>query len=630
MTLVQFSDVDREYGAEQILEDISLSIQHDDKIGLIGVNGCGKTTLIKLILSKYEGKDHLEKGNISLHKGVKIGYLSQDMSMNFENTILEEMREIFKDIENLKIEMVELEKLVAQGSEEALSRMGEITSLLEFTGGFNYDFKIEQVLFGLGVSRAEMQKQIKVLSGGEKNRVALAKLLLENPDLLILDEPTNHLDINGIEWLEEYLVSFKKAVLIVSHDRYFLDRVVNKIFEIENRKLEVYNGNFSKFVELKKEKILAQERAYDKQQKEIKATEAYILKYKAGIKSKQARGRSKQLARLERIEKVYSQETVSQFNFSIRKVPTDRIFQATGIDLKVSNRYLARSMEFSIYAGDRIGIIGKNGTGKSTLLKTFEHPMPTNQFAIGSNLEIGYYDQNHGNLDFNATVFDELRYNFPLSEEQIRSILARFLFEDSDLQKKISVLSGGERAKLSLIKLSLQKPNVLVLDEPTNHLDIYSKEILIDALENYEGTLIVVSHDRYFLQSLVEKMLVIQDEQLQTFDGDFDTYKISQKKGPEEKKESQALNYQEAKTLKNRMVNLEKRLITSEEQVLKLEEEQEILRGEFDEAGRKNEVSRLLELQESLDKKENEIEEAMAVWESLESELTKAKELLTV
>jgi len=630
VTLVQFSDVDREYGAEQILEDISLSIQHDDKIGLIGVNGCGKTTLIKLILSKYEGKDHLEKGNISLHKGVKIGYLSQDMSMNFENTILEEMREIFKDIENLKIEMVELEKLVAQGSEEALSRMGEITSLLEFTGGFNYDFKIEQVLFGLGVSRAEMQKQIKVLSGGEKNRVALAKLLLENPDLLILDEPTNHLDINGIEWLEEYLVSFKKAVLIVSHDRYFLDRVVNKIFEIENRKLEVYNGNFSKFVELKKEKILAQERAYDKQQKEIKATEAYILKYKAGIKSKQARGRSKQLARLERIEKVYSQETVSQFNFSIRKVPTDRIFQATGIDLKVSNRYLARSMEFSIYAGDRIGIIGKNGTGKSTLLKTFEHPMPTNQFAIGSNLEIGYYDQNHGNLDFNATVFDELRYNFPLSEEQIRSILARFLFEDSDLQKKISVLSGGERAKLSLIKLSLQKPNVLVLDEPTNHLDIYSKEILIDALENYEGTLIVVSHDRYFLQSLVEKMLVIQDEQLQTFDGDFDTYKISQKKGPEEKKESQALNYQEAKTLKNRMVNLEKRLITSEEQVLKLEEEQEILRGEFDEAGRKNEVSRLLELQESLDKKENEIEEAMAVWESLESELTKAKELLTV
>jgi len=630
VTLVQFSDVDREYGAEQILEDISLSIQHDDKIGLIGVNGCGKTTLIKLILSKYEGKDHLEKGNISLHKGVKIGYLSQDMSMNFENSILEEMREIFKDIENLKIEMVELEKLVAQGSEEALSRMGEITSLLEFTGGFNYDFKIEQVLFGLGVSRAEMQKQIKVLSGGEKNRVALAKLLLENPDLLILDEPTNHLDINGIEWLEEYLVSFKKAVLIVSHDRYFLDRVVNKIFEIENRKLEVYNGNFSKFVELKKEKILAQERAYDKQQKEIKATEAYILKYKAGIKSKQARGRSKQLARLERIEKVYSQETVSQFNFSIRRVPTDRIFQATGIDLKVSNRYLARSMEFSIYAGDRIGIIGKNGTGKSTLLKTFEHPMPTQEFAMGSNLEIGYYDQNHGNLDFNATVFDELRYNFPLSEEQIRSILARFLFEDSDLKKKISVLSGGERAKLSLIKLSLQKPNVLVLDEPTNHLDIYSKEILIDALENYEGTLIVVSHDRYFLQSLVEKMLVIQDEQLQSFDGDFDAYKISQKKGPEEKKESQALNYQEAKTLKNRMVSLEKRVVSAEEHILKLEEEKEVLTGEFNEAGRKNEVSKLLELQEHLEKKECEIVEAMAVWESVESELTKLKELLTV
>jgi len=409
-----------------------------------------------------------------------------------------------------------------------------------------------------------------------------------------------------------------------------LDRVVNKIFEIENRKLEVYNGNFSKFVELKKEKILAQERAYDKQQKEIKATEAYILKYKAGIKSKQARGRSKQLARLERIEKVYSQETVSQFNFSIRRVPTDRIFQATGIDLKVSNRYLARSMEFSIYAGDRIGIIGKNGTGKSTLLKTFEHPMPTQEFAMGSNLEIGYYDQNHGNLDFNATVFDELRYNFPLSEEQIRSILARFLFEDSDLKKKISVLSGGERAKLSLIKLSLQKPNVLVLDEPTNHLDIYSKEILIDALENYEGTLIVVSHDRYFLQSLVEKMLVIQDEQLQSFDGDFDAYKISQKKGPEEKKESQALNYQEAKTLKNRMVSLEKRVVSAEEHILKLEEEKEVLTGEFNEAGRKNEVSKLLELQEHLEKKECEIVEAMAVWESVESELTKLKELLTV
>ncbi|MCX5773832.1 MAG: ABC-F family ATP-binding cassette domain-containing protein [Fusobacteria bacterium] len=627
MTLVQFSAVDREYGAEKILEDISFALQESDKVGLIGVNGCGKTTLIKTIMDKYIGKEHLEKGSISLQKNLSIGYLSQNVSLNYENSIIQEMELLFSHIESIKAELKTVENDITSGREETLQRHGELISKLEFLEGFDYHYKIDQVLFGIGFVKDELSKKIEVLSGGEKNRVALAKILLSNPDLLILDEPTNHLDITGIEWLEEYLVKFNKAILVVSHDRYFLDRVTNKTFEIENRKLCSYNGNFSKFVELKREKILSHERAFEKQQKEIKATEAYILKYKAGIKSKQARGRSKQLARLERIDKVYNQDNISKFRFEIRRVPTDKIFQLEKFTLFGGKKLLAKHISFSIYNGERVGILGKNGTGKSTLLKYFENPLLSEELILGSNLEIGYFDQNHTNLDFSSTVYNELRYNFPLNEEQIRSILSNFLFEEGDLSKKISVLSGGERAKLSLIKLSLQKPNVLVLDEPTNHLDIYSKEILIDSLLDYEGTLVVVSHDRYFLQTLVDKMLIIQDERVTIFDGDFEAYKASEKRVEVQNsdKEEQVLNYQETKALKNRSVSLEKKVAKGEERITELESEKQVLENLYEDAGRKNEVSKLLSLQEAIATLESSILEAFDEWETLLSEFESLK-----
>ena len=543
MIVLSCNNLNKSFGIDTILENVSFTVNEYDKVGIIGVNGTGKTTLFK-ILSGIYGYD---SGDIYLGKGVEIGYLEQNTNFHSEGTIFEEVLEVFKDLIAMETYLRDLEVKIANESSNPNSKelekiMNEYSNKLEkFSelNGYGYKSEAKGVLKGLGFSDEDMDKKINILSGGEKTRVLLAKLLLKNPSLLLLDEPTNHLDSEAIEWLEVFLKQYKGTVIIISHDRYFLDQVVNRVFEIHNKKLRTYNGNYSKFIELSKVEKELELKKFEDQQKEIKKQEESIDRLKAYGREKhlkRARSKEKMLDKVEVLDRPEMYRKKANIKFSPSVTSGNDVLEARDISMGYGDRTLFKNLNLNIYRGEKVALIGPNGAGKSTLFKIIMNNLQplTGSVKLGTNVHVDYFHQEQKTLNLDNTIIDEIWNDHPqLTQTTLRTMLGAFLFEDEEVFKKISTLSGGERARVAILKLILSNSNFLLLDEPTNHLDIDSKEVLEEALLNYEGTLFTISHDRYFLNTVIDKILVLDENGITEYLGNYDYY-IEKKKQAQE------------------------------------------------------------------------------------------------
>lgn len=623
---------------ETLFKNVSFSVDEKDKIGIIGVNGAGKTTLIKILLGiEYDEVDPEtnERGMISKKGGLKIGYLSQNPNLNRENTVFEELMTVFDHVRQDYHRIQELNIILAENLDDfdkTMEELGRITARYEQNEGYAIEYKVKQVLNGLSLSESLWNNKVGDLSGGQMSRVALGKILLEEPELLILDEPTNHLDLNAIEWLEKMLKDYKNAVMVISHDIYFLDNVVNRIFEMEGKTLKTYNGNYTDYTIQKEAYITGAVKAFDKEQDKIRKMEEFIRRYKAGVKSKQARGREKILSRMEKMENPVISRKNMKLKFETDSTSVDLVLRLKDLRKSFDGHEIFKNINLDIYRGDRVGIIGKNGVGKSTILKIVNglERQSGGEVKIGDRVKIGYYDQNHQGLNPNRTIIEELMYHFVLSEEQARNICGGFLFTEDDVYKEIKSLSGGEKARVAFMKLMLEKPNFLVLDEPTNHLDIYSREILEEALEDYTGTVLVVSHDRNFLDCVVNSIYEVRSDGATLFKGDYNAY-IAQRDNVKEESEEKvqaALSYEEQKKIKNRISSLERKIAQAEEDITALEEDKAKKEEEYNEAGRVNDLDKLLTIQEELEDFDMRILEIMEEWEEMEKELKSLKNTL--
>ncbi|MDE0301239.1 MAG: ABC-F family ATP-binding cassette domain-containing protein [Candidatus Poribacteria bacterium] len=525
MSLVRLEQISKSYAPYLVLDDISASIERGDRIGLIGKNGSGKTTLTEIIAGKIQEFE----GSVYTSRGLRIGYQSQEPKLNPTHTLRQEVLEVFRIQQTLEDEMLRLSERMEQEENQALlEEYANLQEQHECMGGYDYEHQISRTLSGLGFGANDFHLGTGALSGGQKSRAALAKLLLEEPDLLLLDEPTNHLDIKAIEWLENYLNSeYEGAVLIASHDRYFLDRVARKIWELRNHQIKSYRGNYSKYVETNRLEILAQERNYAKQQRFIAHEEEFIRRNIAGQRTREAQGRQKLLNRIERVEKP-DQEPRSM---SIRFTPDARggndILRCQELEMRYDDNIVFRSLNLEVYRRDVIGIIGPNGAGKTTLLRLIlgELEASDGDLKIGANLSFGYYDQELEGLNLGNEILDEISELRPKhTQEEIRNFLGRFLFSGDEVFKKIRNLSGGEQSRVMLAKLLLENANVLLLDEPTNHLDIPSREALEKALSEYAATTFIISHDRYLMNKLATKLLVFENGTANLFVGTYAEY----------------------------------------------------------------------------------------------------------
>ncbi|MBM3265142.1 MAG: ABC-F family ATP-binding cassette domain-containing protein [candidate division Zixibacteria bacterium] len=537
MPLVSFHQVSKYYGAQDVLGDIAWGIDAGRHIGLIGPNGAGKTTLLKLITGALVP----DIGAIARQSGCRIGYLTQDPDLDSDATVLEEALSALSGIHTLERRLRETEHALenangdAQTSERLLARYGRLQEEFERAGGYAFQHRAEAVLAGLGFPEREYARPVGVLSGGQKTRLGLAKLLLTEADLLLLDEPESHLDMNATEWLEKHIREYAGAVLLVSHDRYFLDRTVNEIVEVERRTLNVFSGNYSRYLELKTEQLKTQTRVYEQQQQMITRTEEFIRRNIAGQKTRQAQGRRKQLERLERIDRPAQARRAAGFAFHTMNRSGDDVLRFEGVAKGYEGRMLFTDLSLLLRRGERIGVIGPNGCGKTTLLRLImgEETPEDGVVHIGAGVKIGYYDQERIQLSDTRAVLNELWSAIPgLGEESIRTVLGRFLFSGDDVFKLVGSLSGGEQARLALAKLMLENPNFLVLDEPTNHLDIRSRHALEQALDDYPGTLLVVSHDRYFLDNVIDELLVFEPSGPSRWPGDYSSYHDSKEETP--------------------------------------------------------------------------------------------------
>lgn len=632
MALVQVSNLYMGFSGSCLFRDINFSIDEKDKIALIGMNGAGKTTLVKILLGlEYSEVDPRtqQRGNISTKNGIKIGYLSQNPKLDLENTVFEEMMTVFSELQKIHQRMQEINVALANNlgdSQELMNELGEIAAYYEQHEGYAVEYRVKQILLGLSLKENLWEQKIKNLSGGQLSRVALGKILLEEPDLLVLDEPTNHLDLNSIAWLEKTLKSYPKAIFLVSHDVYFLDNVANRIYEMEGKTLKAYSGNYTEFVIQKEAYLSGAVKAYEKEQEKIQKMEEFIRRYKAGVKSKQARGREKILNRMDKMENPVITTKKMKLKFDTDLQSVDLVLELKKLCKSFSGKKLFENLDLKIYRGERVGIIGKNGTGKSTLLKIINSLEKASEgtFSIGEKVKIGYYDQNHQGLGMDNNVLEELMYHFTLSEEEARNICGAFLFREDDIYKKISSLSGGEKARVAFMKLMLEKPNFLILDEPTNHLDLYSREILMNALEEYSGTLLVVSHDRNFLDQVVRKIYRIEENGFSVFHGDYSSY-LEEEKEVKEKSNEGNLSFEEQKKQRNRVANLERKTKKLEEEIARLEEKKSLCEKEYEEAGRKNDLDALLDLQRKLEEWDEKIFQKLEAWEELESEKNSLK-----
>ena len=514
----------------QVLKNVSFHIEDHEKAAIVGINGAGKTTLLRIIVGEMTPDD----GQVVLAKDKTLGYLAQNSTVDTSHTIYEELLSVKADLLRLEEKIRECENNMKHADGDALEDlMKQYTSLthaFETGGGYLYRSELVGVLKGLGFTEDEFSKPVATLSGGQKTRVALGRLLLQNPDLIILDEPTNHLDMNSIAWLETYLLNYKGAVLIVSHDRYFLDRIAGKVIEIDQSKATTFMGNYSDYAVKKEQLRVAAWNAYMNQQREIKHQEEVIEKLKSFNREKsikRAESREKMLDKIEVIEKPSEVRTDMKLTLTPRILSGNDVLTVEHLSKSFDSHKLFTDVNFEIKRGEHVAIIGDNGSGKTTLLKILNGLVPADQgtFRLGSNVEIGYYDQEHHVLHSEKTLFEEISDDYPyLNNTQIRNVLAAFLFTGEDVFKRISDLSGGERGRVSLAKLVLSNANFLILDEPTNHLDIMSKEILEDALNGYEGTILYVSHDRYFINRTAHRILDLTEGQFVSYVGNYDYY----------------------------------------------------------------------------------------------------------
>ena len=633
MSVVQFNNIYKQFSGEYLLKDISFTIEDKDRIGLVGLNGTGKSTLIKMLLGMERIDPDLQNniGNISMSNATKVGYLSQNHNFSDEmNSVYEEMMEVFIEEHKLWHEIQKINSFLAVSEGEELEKnlelLSDLTTKYEAKNGYEIEYKIRQILTGLELEGYQEQI-IKDLSGGEKTRVALAKLLLQEPDLLVLDEPTNHLDLVSIEWLEEYLKKYGKAFLLVSHDRIFLDNVCNKIYEIENKKLYKYDGNFSRFI-LQKELILKGElKRYEKEQEKVKKMEEYIDRFRAGIKARQAQGRQKILDRIEQMDDPIFNPQRMRLKFEVASSTGENVLQVRNVSKSFDGNKVLNNINFDLYKGERVGIIGKNGIGKSTLLKIIMEKISKDkgEIAIGSRVKIGYYDQDHSALHGENTVLQEINTSLNLTQEYLRTLAGGFLFSGEDVEKRIDKLSGGEKVRVSFLKLYMEKANLLILDEPTNHLDIYSIEVLEDALEDYEGTLLVVSHNRHFLDSVCNTIYYLDENGLKKFKGNYEDYKTSLKNsgnnGECEEKEEKKISYQEQKEMSRKITKLKKDIERLEEEMETLSKDKEIAEKRYYEAGKTNNMDIIVEMQKKIDEIDKLEISKLEEWEDKSNEL---------
>ena len=528
--ILSCQNISKAFVENQVLKNVSFHIEDHEKAAIVGINGAGKTTLLRIIVGEMTPDD----GQVVLAKDKTLGYLAQNSTVDTSHTIYEELLSVKADLLRLEEMIRECENNMKHADGDALEDlMKQYTSLthaFETGGGYLYRSELVGVLKGLGFTEDEFSKPVATLSGGQKTRVALGRLLLQNPDLIILDEPTNHLDMNSIAWLETYLLNYKGAVLIVSHDRYFLDRIAGKVIEIDQSKATTFMGNYSDYAVKKEQLRVAAWNAYMNQQREIKHQEEVIEKLKSFNREKsikRAESREKMLDKIEVIEKPSEVRTDMKLTLTPRILSGNDVLTVEHLAKSFDSHKLFTDVNFEIKRGEHVAIIGDNGSGKTTLLKILNGLVPADQgtFRLGSNVEIGYYDQEHHVLHSEKTLFEEISDDYPyLNNTQIRNVLAAFLFTGEDVFKRISDLSGGERGRVSLAKLVLSNANFLILDEPTNHLDIMSKEILEDALNGYEGTILYVSHDRYFINRTAHRILDLTEGQFVSCVGNYDYY----------------------------------------------------------------------------------------------------------
>lgn len=635
MIILNCNDICHSYGMNTVLKDISFCIHEGDKVGIVGVNGAGKSTLLNII----NGELQCDSGTINMSKNYKIGFLHQNTGLDTDNTIFDEMLSVFQELINKEDRLKVLEKEISRTSGDELDSLVKEYSRLSdeysLNGGYEYRSRVKGVLKGLGFNEEQFDIKIHILSGGQKTRLALAKLLLSEPDIMLLDEPTNHLDIEAIMWLESFLKTMKKTVLIVSHDRYFLDSVTTKTLELENNSAKLYNGNYTQYLKQKEVDREIQQRHYENQQREIEKMEAFITQQKQWNRERNiiaAESRQKAIDRMEKIEK--PKDLPGKINIRFRKsiISGNDVMFVERLSKSYPGKKLFSDISFKVKKNERVFLLGPNGCGKSTLVKILISKLQSDSGVVefGHKVNIGYYDQELNDLDESKTILEELiDSNNDLTLTQIRTLLSSFLFTGEDVLKLISTLSGGEKSRVALAKLILSSSNFLILDEPTNHLDINSREVLEEALANYEGTILSISHDRYFINKLATRILDMDNCSLLDLEGNYDffiDYKNRIKKSaPDTSTEVQVsqskLDYKAEKEERARIRKLEKRYSEIENKIADTEERLKAIDQEMFDESTSSDHSRLTDLLDEQTSLNSLLEELYSEWESISTEL---------
>ncbi|AWN33776.1 MULTISPECIES: ABC-F family ATP-binding cassette domain-containing protein [Lactobacillus] len=637
MIIAQGHDLEKQFGANTLFKNVNFSIDANARIGLIGPNGVGKTTLLKIMT----GEEEATHGEFTINKNIAVGYIAQENALGESKTIWEEMLSVFAPLINMSQKIADLQKKMAASPQNAelLKQYDQLQFDFEQQGGYTYQADIKSILNGFNFPEATWSKKIGSLSGGEKTRLAFVKLLLRKPPLLLLDEPTNYLDLDTLDWLENYLKSYTGAILVVSHDQYFLDNLATQIFELQFGKLTVFKGNYSAYVAERQLRNRQQEEAYEKQQEKIKKDEEFIQKNIVRAKTtKRAQSRRKQLEKMDRITPPKHKNKV-RINFTSERLSGKEVLILRNLTIGYPGKTMVHDISLQINKGDRVAVIGQNGIGKSTLLKTIMKKLKPQNGAIkyGAALDVGYYDQELQLLDPTKTVIDTVwdRHK-TMPERDVRSILASFLFTAKDIDKTVGQLSGGQKARLTLTVLSLEHNNFLLMDEPTNHLDLEAKEVLEKALQDFDGTLLFVSHDRYFINQLANKIVEIKNGNAQVYEGDYNYYLNEKTKQTvvsattsanedttviEPEKNKNKLSYQEQKLRDSQKRKLQRAVESSENKIEELEKEQKDIQNQMADPEIATNFDKLGPLQEQLTEAQKQLAEANDAWEKALTEL---------
>ena len=633
MIILQANKIERSFAGEVLFDNINLQVDERDRIALVGKNGAGKSTLLKILV----GEEEPTSGEINKKKDISLSYLAQDSRFESENTIYDEMLHVFDDLRRTEKQLRQMELEMGEKSgadlDKLMSDYDRLSENFRQAGGFTYEADIRAILNGFKFDESMWQMKIAELSGGQNTRLALAKMLLERPNLLVLDEPTNHLDIETIAWLENYLVNYSGALIIVSHDRYFLDKVATITLDLTKHSLDRYVGNYSRFVELKEQKLATEVKNYEKQQKEIAALEDFVNRNLVRASTtKRAQSRRKQLEKMERLDKPEAGKKAANMTFQSEKTSGNVVLTVENAAIGYDGEILSGPINLDLRKMNAVAIVGSNGIGKSTFIKSIVDQIPfiKGEKRFGANVEVGYYDQIQSKLTPSNTVLDELWNDFKLTPEvEIRNRLGAFLFSGDDVKKSVGMLSGGEKARLLLAKLSMENNNFLILDEPTNHLDIDSKEVLENALIDFDGTLLFVSHDRYFINRVATHVLELSENGSTLYLGDYDYYvekkaevEMSQTEEAStnnQVKESSLVNdYQAQKESQKEARKLMRQIESLEAEIEELESQSQAISEQMLET---NDADKLMELQAELDKISHRQEEAMLEWEELSEQV---------